>query len=75
VDAHEVRELVHDEQTVSDVRRFRWPAADQRVRDPAAVLHLQDEVSAATGLTDAEIVALRATLRALTANLRHSASR
>jgi MarR family transcriptional regulator, organic hydroperoxide resistance regulator len=39
------------------------------------VAAVQDEVSTATGLTDAEIVALRATLRALTANLRHSASR
>ena len=39
------------------------------------VAAVQDEVSAATGLTDAEIVALRASLQTLTANLRNPASR
>jgi MarR family transcriptional regulator, organic hydroperoxide resistance regulator len=39
------------------------------------VAAVQNEVSDATGLTESEIVALRATLRALTANLRNPASR
>jgi DNA-binding MarR family transcriptional regulator len=38
------------------------------------VAAVQNEVSDATGLTESEIVALRATLRALTANLRNPAS-
>ena len=36
---------------------------------------MQREVSDATGLTDAEIVALRATLHTLTGNLRATGSR
>jgi DNA-binding MarR family transcriptional regulator len=39
------------------------------------VAAVQNEVSDATGLTESEIVALRATLRALTTNLRNPASR
>ena len=39
------------------------------------VAAVQNEVSDATGLTESEIVALRATLHALTANLRNPASR
>jgi len=48
-------------------------AAGRAVEERVAAV--QNEVSDATGLTEPEIVALRATLQTLTANLRHPASR
>jgi DNA-binding MarR family transcriptional regulator len=48
-------------------------AAGRALEEQAA--GVQREVNAASGLTEAEIIALRSALRALTGNLRHTGSR